>query len=81
MQTPTEAPFRQPRKDFYLAGAVALLAAIIYLLTVQRTVSFWDCGEFIASAVIMGVPHPPGSPFYLLLGKMFSMIPFGDGQG
>lgn len=40
------------------------------------TVSFWDTGEFIATSHIMGIPHPPGSPLFLLLGKIFSLIPF-----
>ncbi|TKJ38384.1 membrane protein [candidate division LCP-89 bacterium B3_LCP] len=61
-----------------IAAIIFVLTLIIYLATVADTLSFWDCGEFIASSVIMGVPHPPGSPFYLLLGKMFTMIPFGD---
>jgi hypothetical protein len=40
-----------------------------------QTTSFWDSGEFIASAFTMGVPHPPGSPLYLLVGRIFSMLP------
>jgi len=43
------------------------------------TVSLWDCGEFISTSVIMGVPHPPGTPLYLIISNFFSQIPiFND---
>jgi len=57
---------------------VFLVTAIVYFTTVQPSVSFWDCGEFIASAFSMQVPHPPGTPFFLLVGRLFSMIPFAE---
>lgn len=58
-----------------LAGAVFIFSLILYLLTVAPTVSFWDCGEFIATSYTLGVPHPPGSPLFILIGKFFSLLP------
>ena len=57
---------------------VFFITALVYIMTVQPSVSFWDCGEFIASAFLMQVPHPPGTPFFLILGRFFSMIPFAE---
>lgn len=54
---------------------VFLFATIVYIMTVQPTLSFWDCGEFIACAFTVGVPHPPGAPLHTLVGKIFTMLP------
>ena len=54
---------------------VFILSFIGYFITVSPTLSYWDCGEFAACAYSLGVPHPPGSPLFLLVGRLFSMIP------
>ena len=62
-----------------LAGwFVFLIALVTYTLTVEPTASFWDCGEFIACAYKLQVPHPPGAPLFLLIGRMFSLLALGD---
>lgn len=58
--------------------AVFAIATITYLLTIEMTASYWDCGEFIAVSYKLMVPHPPGAPFFLLVGRMFSFLAFGD---
>ena len=61
-----------------IAFFIFLLTFVVYFDTMAPTVSYWDCGEFIAVSHTLGVPHPPGSPFFLLLGRIFSMLPFSD---
>ncbi len=63
------------------AAFIWLFSFIIYALTVSSTVSYWDCGEFIACSYGLAVPHPPGAPLFLLVGRFFSMIPFVDDIG
>ena len=57
---------------------VFLIALITYTITIEDTASFWDVGEFTAASYKLMVPHPPGAPFFLLLGRMFSFLSFGD---
>lgn len=60
----------------YVAGFVFLGTLAVYIKTLADTVVFWDVGEFISAAYLLQVPHPPGSPFFLLLAKIFGFLPF-----
>ncbi|MBC7920461.1 MAG: DUF2723 domain-containing protein, partial [Ferruginibacter sp.] len=59
---------------------VFAVAAAVYTRTVEPTASFWDCGEFIAAAYKLQVPHPPGAPLFLLIYRLFSFLALGDPQ-
>lgn len=51
-----------------------LISAVVYILTVEPSASFWDCPEFILSASRLEVGHPPGAPFFMLAGNVFSLF-------
>ena len=57
---------------------VFTIALAVYWLTMEETASYWDCGEFIAVSYKLEVPHPPGAPLFLLIGRIFSFLSFGD---
>ena len=61
-----------------IGWAVFGIATVVYWITMEDTASFWDCGEFIAVSYKLMVPHPPGAPFFLLMGRMFSFFALGD---
>jgi hypothetical protein len=54
------------------------IASLTYLSTLEPTASFWDCGEFIAASFKLEVGHPPGAPFFLLVGRLFTLLAGGD---
>jgi len=66
------------RYNLILGWGVFLVSLIVYLLTMEPTASFWDCGEFIATAYKMEVGHPPGAPFFMILGRFFTLFAGGD---
>ena len=69
------------QKQFTLSHRICallafLVSAVTYLLTIEPSASFWDCGEFIASSYKLEVGHPPGNPMFQLIARFFTL--FGD---
>ncbi len=60
-----------------LAWVSFAVAAFTYLSTIEPTASFWDCGEFIATADKLLVGHPPGAPFFMIMGRFFALFASG----
>src|SRR5690606_9029576 len=55
-----------------------MVSTLVYVLTLEPTASYWDCGEFIAAAYKMQIVHQPGAPLFLMLQNIFSNLAFGN---
>ncbi len=84
--TETRAPRRPDRaivaaesngyKPSYIPAAIAAgLVFVLYLVTLAPSVAMWDTGEYMAAVKVLGIPHPPGNPFFMLLGHAFASLP------
>src|SRR6059058_3701662 len=80
-QRPARTEGREPSLDLdyrpsYLAGGiVTLLVFVLYLVTLAPSTAMWDTSEYIAAAYTLGLPHPPGNPLFVLIGRVFSILP------
>src|SRR5205823_14513098 len=63
------------RPSYLAAGVVSLVALVLYLLTLAPSTSMWDTSEYISAAYVLGIPHPPGNPFFVLIGRVVSILP------
>jgi hypothetical protein len=63
------------RPSYLAAGITSLLVFILYLITLAPSTAMWDASEYIAAAYVFGLPHPPGNPLFVLLGRVFAILP------
>ena len=70
--------FSYNRLNTLFGWALFAFSTMVYLLTVEPSVSFWDCGEFILSAFRLQVGHPPGAPLFIMIGRIATLFALGD---
>ncbi|MFL5638885.1 MAG: DUF2723 domain-containing protein [Gemmatimonadaceae bacterium] len=63
------------RPSYRAATVAAALVFVLYLLTLAPSTAMWDTSEYIAAAYTLGLPHPPGNPFFVLIGRFFAILP------
>ena len=63
------------RPSYLAALIVSAAALLLYLVTLSPSTAMWDTSEYIAAAYTLGLPHPPGNPLFVLIGRVFSIIP------
>jgi hypothetical protein len=75
---PTSSAELDFRPSYRAAGVAALAVFILYLVTLSPSTAMWDTSEYIAAAYTLGLPHPPGNPFFVLIGRVFSLLPIAS---
>ena len=74
---PSAAPPLELRPSYRAAIATALGVLALYVVTLAPTTAMWDASEYITAAYVLGIPHPPGNPLFVLLGRVASLLPVG----
>ena len=72
-QAQTSEPTNRP--SYLVAAIAAALVFLLYIITLAPSTAMWDTSEYIAAAYVLGIPHPPGNPFFVLLGRVVSLLP------
>ena len=73
--TTTELDYRP---SYLAALGVSLVALLLYLVTLSPSTAMWDTSEYIAAAYTLGLPHPPGNPLFVIIGRVFSILPIAS---
>jgi hypothetical protein len=63
------------RPSYKAAAGVTAGVLLLYIITLAPSTAMWDTSEYMAAAYTLGIPHPPGNPFFVLLGRVFSILP------
>jgi Protein O-mannosyl-transferase TMEM260-like len=69
---------REGRPSYGIAAIAALAVLALYLATMAPSTAMWDTSEYIAAAYTFGLPHPPGNPFFVIIGRVFSILPIAS---
>src|SRR5713226_10286898 len=67
------------KPPYLMAACVSLGALVLYVLTLAPTTQFWDTSEYIAAAYVLGIPHPPGNPLFVLIAHVWGLLPLAAG--
>ena len=62
---------------YVMAAGVTIGALLLYVATLAPTTQFWDASEYITAAHALGIPHPPGNPFFVILAHVWGLLPLG----
>src|SRR6202165_2386759 len=63
------------RPSYRAAAITSAIVFLLYLVTLAPSTAMWDTSEYIAAAFDLGLPHPPGNPFFVILGRFFALLP------
>jgi hypothetical protein len=75
----TSTPSDHDYRPSYLAAAItSLVVLVLYLLTLAPSTAMWDTSEYITAAYTLGLPHPPGNPLFVLIGRVFAILPIAS---
>jgi hypothetical protein len=67
-----------PRPSYWAAALAGLVVLALYVITLAPTTAMWDASEYIVAAYTLGIPHPPGNPLFVLLGRVATLLPLGS---
>src|SRR4029079_14678620 len=75
----TSTPFDHDYRPSYRAAAITSAAVfVLYVVTLAPTTAMWDTSEYITAAYTLGLPHPPGNPLFVLIGRVFAILPIAS---